>query len=190
MKRIFLLLLTTICMTVLKSMASAQMNEVPSPTVPEPSVDALKAAKQGVLHFVSHLGSFKSIDGDGRLEFEFKGTVLVTRLQGKVTPTGSIRVEYDKDNRRIYTGSGRLLIEGKWRGVQWFGSNMKGIWWGTGAIRLVGEFDKNLQTGDYWYDNIAEKSSWPATGTITLWLPKPVYGSDAEVTPKERKKGG
>ena len=190
MKRTFSVLLATLVGDVLACTASAQMTEVPHPTVPEPLITDLKPKGQGILHFVSNLGSFRTIDGSGRMEFEFKGTVLVGRLEGKATPTGTLRLEYDKNGRQIYTGSGRLVIEGKWRAVQWFGSNMRGVWWGKGAMRLVGDFDKKLQTGDYWYDRPDERASWPANGTTTLWLPKPGYGADADVVPKERKKGG
>lgn len=172
------------------TIASAQMSVVPTTAVPEPAQAELTSKGWGVIHFVSNLGSFKCIDGSGRLEFEFKGTVLIAGLEGTATPTGTIKVEYDANKRKVMTGAGRLIIEGKWRGVQWFGANMRGVWWGKGAIRFVGEFDKNLQTGDYWFNKIEEKQSWPAVGTITMFLPRVNYASDENIVPKERKKGG
>lgn len=170
--------------------ATAQMSVVPTTSVPEPAATDLNSKGWGIIHFVSNLGSFKCIDGYGRLEFEFKGTVLIANLEGTATPTGTIREEYSADKRKVYTGAGRLVVEGKWRGVQWFGSNMRGVWWGKGAIRFVGEFDKNLQTGDYWFEKLDEKQSWPAVGTITMFLPRVNYTSDENVVPKEKKKGG
>ena len=190
MKRTFSFILPAAFGALLVSNAAAQTTIVPTVTVPEPTIDQLAAQGSGIVHFVSNLGSFKVINGEGRLEFEFKGTVLVSKLEGKVTPSSGLRVEYDKDGRKIFTGTGRLIIEGKWRGVQWFGSNVRGTWWGKGDIRVVGEFDKNLQTGDYWFEKADERQSWPANGTITIHLPKGTYGKDADVVPKERKKGG
>ena len=156
----------------------------------EPTKEALKAKGWGKLYFNSHLGSFKCIDGSGRMEFQFAGTVLVTKIQGTVTATGNIKKEYEKNGRQVFSGRGNIVVDGKWRGVQWFGSDMVGSWYGSGAIRLIGEFDRNLQTGDYWYDGDPIKQAWNGSSMVTATLPKPIYGADTDVVPVERKKGG
>lgn len=179
-------------------------NQAPAPAAGAPATPVAVAASPiaamndaqltekgwGQVNFMTKLGSFKSIDGEGRLEFSFSGTVLVSKLDGTLTPSGNLRTEYDKNKRRIFTGTGKLTLEGKWRGVQWFGSNMTGNWKGRGFLRIVGEFDRELNTGTFWYGADGQKTPWPANSVMSLTLPKMEYGASSTATPKERNKGG
>lgn len=145
----------------------------------------------GVLHMSTNLGSFKIIDGKGRIDVSFTGTVLITKYNGKeLQITGSVKKEYDKNGRTLFTGTGRIIASGSWRGFQWFGKNMKSVWYGNGAIRLNGEFDRNFKTGDYWYESADEKQAFPATSVLTVYLPKPDFQGNQSAVPRERKKGG
>ncbi len=138
----------------------------------------------GIIRLQANLGSFRSIDGQGKFDVAFHGTVLISGLEGKVTPQGAVRRELNKYGREVYFGKGRLVIEGKWRAIQWFGSNMKTTWYGQGLIRILGEFDRNLKTGTYWYEDPADSGSFPVNGLLTLTVPETVYGSGA--TPRRR----
>jgi len=151
------------------------------------------------LNFQTNLGSFRSANGAGKIQFSFSGTVLIHNWDldvknkdiekapktYKVTLQGNIRKEYEKHGRAVYFGKGTITIEGVWRAIQWFGKNMKGQWTGAGSISIVGEFDKQGDTGLYWYDP-AKKNYWP-TSLIELTLPERVFDQQAE--PTERKKG-
>ena len=149
-----------------------------------------------VMRLNTNLGSFRCIDGEGRLEFSFSGTVLLASIEGTVTPSGNLRKEYElkdakgKVIRQVYSGTGRFVIEGKWRAVQWFGSNMRAVWWGKGFMRITGEFDRNLRTGDFWYDNPAQKQAWPSTSLLTLTLPPPAFGANPNANPQMRRRTG
>ncbi len=145
----------------------------------------------GTMHLQTNLGSFKSIDGEGRLEVKFSGTLLLAKhTAGKFEVlSGKLRKEYDKKDRVIYTGSASVVITGKWRAVQWFGKDMTATWWGKGAMRVTGEFDRNLKTGDYWYDKKEEAMPFPASNVMSLFLPAPNYGAPTDVVPQGRKGG-
>ncbi len=142
------------------------------------------------------LGSFKSIDGEGRLEVNFEGTMLVTKVEGgKLTVSPNLRKEYDEGGRVCYTGKGKVTVEGKWRGVQWLGSNMTGYWYGKGIMRVTGEFWKNpatgeLETGKYWYDDKNDWQPFPSAGVMNVTVPEMNYGADTKVTPRVRTGGG
>lgn len=150
----------------------------------------------GTLHLQSRLGSFKSIDGEGRLSVRFTGTLLVTNLRdGRMTVrSGRLRKEFDEGGRQVYTGTADVVIDGKWRGVQWFGRDMRAVWWGRGFMRVSGEFVRNpqtgkLETGDYWYNNPEEKMAFPSSNLITLTLPQATMGVDPNVRPRGRRGG-
>jgi len=140
----------------------------------------------GTIHFQTRLGSFKIIDGRGRVEFDFNGTVMISELKGKFDVTGKVRKEYDKHDRVIYTGIGHVVVTGEWRGIQWFGKDLKAVWYGAGMIRLSGEFDKDQKTGDVWYDDPAKVNYWPGGNTMDLPNPqvRPGYNPRVEIKKK------
>jgi len=127
------------------------------------------------LHLTTSVGSMRLIDGRGKVEISFKGTVLISQLQnGSVIPSGNLKKEYDARGRQAYFGQGKLVITGSFRGIQWFGRDLTATWTGLGRARLFGEFDKNLNTGFFWYTHNPKKKSWLTNGIEAL-LPERVY---------------
>jgi len=135
------------------------------------------------LHFESKLGSFKFYNGTGTLHMKFKGTVLLTYLKGTITTTGNVKKEFpvpqagpgaarDGGARQAYHGDGEITVNGNFKSLQWFGRDISGTWYGAGGFRLFGEYDKNLDTGWFWYGNDeAHKEMW-GTGSGDRFLPK------------------
>mgnify|MGYP005836073615 CR=1 FL=1 len=151
----------------------------------------------GVLHLQTRLGSFKMVDGRGRVEIAFTGTVLISGLQadedagrrakyqgispldGSLQVTGNVRREWSGQSRQVFFGTGRIVLNGRFRGIQWFGRDMQARWIGDGIIRMYGEFDRDLHTGWFWYDNIERATPWGAVGMQAV-LPEPTFGGTAE----------
>ncbi|MCG9895488.1 MAG: hypothetical protein MH204_08440 [Fimbriimonadaceae bacterium] len=143
----------------------------------------------GTLHLEAALGSFRLIDGQGRVQVSFEGTVLVSQVQGTVTATGAVRKEFEDAGRAVYHGRGTIVVVGKWRAIQWFGGNMRAVWYGTGLARITGEFDRNQNSGAYWYDNPARRQPWFPNSTITITNPQAQRGNTG-VQPRRRPRGG
>jgi len=134
--------------------------------------------EHATLNFESKVGSFKllganDVPAEGSLVFSFRGTVLVSGLQGTVTPSGNVRKEYDNavHKKTIYHGDGKLAINGKVSGVQFFGRDLNAKFDGWGIVRLFGEFDKNLDTGSYWFAD-GVKKPW-GSGGLPVYVPQP-----------------
>jgi hypothetical protein len=146
---------------------------VPQDATPEQRGKWPVTNEYATLHFDAGIGSFRNIDSKGRLDVSFKGTLLVNKLKkgGTITATGNLKKEYEGLDRVIYTGQGRIVVDGEWRVVQWFGTNLTGVWYGRGLMRVIGEFDKNLNTGHYWYTDPTNKVVWFATSTMVAELP-------------------
>lgn len=136
-------------------------------------------------HMQTKLGSFKFIDAEGRADVSFSGTLLLTKHEGGSFQIveGKLRKEYDAKGRTVYTGKGRVVVTGKWRGLQWFGSDMKTLFYGRGFVRLTGEFDRNLKTGDYWFNNDL-KQAFPSSNVMSLPIPPPNFGADKSLKPR------
>lgn len=144
------------------------------------------------LYFSCNLGSFKMLPktelADGHVEVSFTGTLLLSGFQGKAQVTGNVNKEYEGYGRVVYFGTGKAVLDGKFRGIQWFGSNMTGSWKGNGVARLYGEFDQQLNTGKYWYDNATDKSDWGTFG-MNVEVPKRMGIGPEQVTPRRRTGG-
>lgn len=142
------------------------------------------------LHMESNLGSFKIYPGQGRCEFSFTGTVLVSGLNddGYVEASPGVIVEYTGLNRTVYHGTGSIVVSGKWRALQWFGTDMSGVWYGQGMMRIIGEFDRDLNTGTYWYSDPSDVGNWP-TNMIELVLPERRFGETQGIVPRRRGGG-
>jgi hypothetical protein len=141
-----------------------------------------------VLHLETNIGSFKMLDGVGKVELSFTGTILISQLEGTLSASGGLRKEYSARDKQAYHGTGTLVLDGKFRSVQWFGTDLKGRWDGRGRVRLYGEFDQNLNTGSYWYgSDTANKAAWSSYGT-EIQLPEFKIGATG--TPRERKPSG
>lgn len=140
-------------------------------------------------HFQTRIGSFKIIDGVGRVEIDFTGTVLVNRLEGTLSVTGQVRKEYDRDGRVVWTGRGKAVATGKWRGVQWFGRDLRGVWYGRGVIRFGGEFDRDGRSGEFWFDDPAKPMFWPSGTTSDYPVPPISFGQNKNIKVKTKKSG-
>lgn len=136
------------------------------------------------LHLRTKLGSFRMIDGEGRVEVQFTGTLLVSNLKGKIDISGKVRKEYDAKGRQAWFGTGKAIVTGSFRAIQWFGRDMQAVWYGKGICRLVGEFDKDLNTGELWFDDPNDRMAWSASTTMTIVVPRP--NAMPNVQPRER----
>jgi hypothetical protein len=138
------------------------------------------------INFECNIGSFKFLDCNGRLTFTFEGTVLLSEVKGDVTVNGNVKLEYEnkKMQRKTYFGKGTVTVDGSWSGVQVFGKKFKGKFNGTGFVYLTAEFDQNLKTGLYWYDNSPDRK-YPWYTTLTsIQLPP-----DSRLNAKPRARG-
>lgn len=140
----------------------------------------------GTLHMRTRLGSFRLIDGRGRVEFTFKGTVLISRLKGTWKLDGAARKEYEGRDRLVLNGRGRIVVTGEWRAVQWFGSDMEGVWYGFGIARLQGEFDRDLNTGEYWFEDPRDKRPWLANNVVDVTVPTRKIGANPNAKPRPK----
>lgn len=155
------------------------------PATPAQRAGVANPQGMATLHLQTRLGSFRLIDGEGRVEMTFRGTVLVNNLQGTVVPGPGVRREHQTSVRQLFHGRGTIVITGKWRAVQWFGGDMRATWFGRGLARVMGEFDKDLNTGFYWYDDPTDRNYWFANSATTLTLPQQSY---ANLTKKPRRR--
>ena len=146
-------------------------------------------ADYSTLHLESKLGSFKIIDGEGRCEVNCTGTVLVSGLDGQVEASPGMKVEFEGMGRTVYHGTGKMVVTGKWRAFQWFGTDMTAVWYGRGVTRITGEFDRDLNIGTYWYSDPDDRGNW-STKMMDLILPERRLGITRGVTPRRRGGGG
>jgi len=137
----------------------------------------LKNGNFNGVNFHTNVGSFKLLGSDpnlvqGKLDFGFKGTVLISDLEegSKVSVSGDVRKEYTTDDKSkiLYFGNGKISILGRFRAVQFFGQNLKGRFFGWGVFRFYGEFDKNLDTGSYQLDGGQLMPFGTGGATITI----------------------
>ena len=132
----------------------------------------------GEMHLSTTIGSFRMLEfnddkpPEGHFEISFTGTVLVDTtdavknprgLTTKVTVQGNVKKEVSYHGRDVYFGKGKLIVDGGWHALQWFGRDMQAYFNGCGVFRVNGEFDKNLETGFYWYKD-GKKMDWGTGG--------------------------
>lgn len=144
------------------------------------------------VNFKTNIGSFKILGGGetpatGLLDITFTGTVLVSYFEGTITAGPGVRKEFTKGKKQVYFGSGRITLDGKFRGAQFFGRNLSGSFKGFGVMRLYGEFDSKLETGEYWYEG-KDHLPW-GTGGMTANVPQVIYGSTVKPRVKDIGKG-
>lgn len=181
----------------------AAIAQTPPPAAgygPLPELKRVSQKPYGTLNMKANLGSFKllsvtdpatrtNVPGEGQLVFDFAGTVMLNEYKGApIRLFGTIKKEYEKYGRQVYHGRGRMILEGTWRAIQWFGSDLTQFrWYGQGLIRIVGEFDRDQNIGQYWYDDPTKKFYWYAQST-TVTNPQQTRGPQA--TPRERGASG
>ena len=150
------------------------------------------------LFFSTTVGSFKLLPPGpdttrGTLDMEFEGTLMVSGLKGKITPGPGVRLEYarPKHLRQVYFGKGHIRVSGEFRSMQFFGRNLKGSFKGVTVARLYGEFDKNMETGYFWYASKPEKQDWGSYGrTLSIPLNQAPATQPGKVRDVPSKKGG
>ena len=163
-------------------------------TVLAPRFAAAQKQDYGTIFFKANVGSFKflgvnNLPAEGHVQVSFSGTILVNSFSGndpKITTTGNLRREYNDPAhlQQAYHGTGSIVIDGKFISIQWFGRDMTAQWHGFGIARLVGEFDKDLNTGKYWYiNNPADVQDW---GTQLRSITNPPAITDYKPIPQKR----
>jgi len=151
------------------------------PAFAAPQTPAAKpGGDTGEIVLKAALGSFKIVSpGDrnayGKLEMNFKGTVLLVgyKPNAPIQIAGNIRKEYDnKDRERVlYHGQGRIVVDGTFKAIQWFGRDLTARYNGMGIFRLYGEFDKTGMTGTY--QITGDKLRYWGSGGTTFVVPRP-----------------
>lgn len=161
---------------------------VAQPATPEQrgNVQPPAGVDYATLHFRTNLGSFRLIDGEGRVTFRFRGTVLLNQLDGTYQVTGNVQEQYRANDRVVLFGNGEIVVQGNWRAIHWFGSDLQAVWFGRGIARLSGEFDRNQETGEYWFNDPNDVSFWPGEGVIEVPLP-PIQFRPTDVVPRPRQ---
>lgn len=164
---------------------------VAQPAKPEFRAGIPEAKGYGTMHLRAAIGSFKLRDGEGVAEITYEGSLLVSQLKsisgdgpGKISISGDLDKQYDDHGRALYYGKGTIRVEGKWRGLLWFGHNLTATVYGKSIAQLTGEFDKNGDVGTYWYDDSTDIHYWPAGMSWSVTVPEGTGGGD--VKPKAR----
>lgn len=141
----------------------------------------------GTMLLQARIGSF-ALEGEGRIEIEFRGTLLLHRFEGPPPVfEGDVRKEYEGHNRTVWFGRGRAVIEGKWRHLQWFGGDMQATWKGRGIARLFGEYDSETgETGRVKVD-LEKTAPWFTSGS-THYVPMTLHPGWPEI--KRRRDAG
>lgn len=149
------------------------LSQTEMPGRPDPRKGKVSPARDEIW-LETNVGSFKILQQgevfpSGDLTMSFSGSVMISGLNGKVVPEGNVRREYNEPTRerQVWFGDGKLTVSGSFQAVQWFGRNLKAKFNGNGIIRLYGEFDKNLETGSYWFDP-AKKNFWGNFGATVV----------------------
>jgi hypothetical protein len=166
----------------------AAQTPTPAATPAFPELKKFSDKPYQTMNMQANLGSFKLINGEGQIVFRFSGTVMLNGYEGTAPKIeGNIKRELERFGRQVYFGTGTMTLEGKWRGIQWFGRDLTYFrWHGHGIARLVGEFDKDQNIGQYWYsDRTNDKKYWYAQ-SITVTLPEQTFGATAQ----PRARGG
>lgn len=144
------------------------------------------------------IGSFKILPTgkdlpQGKLSISFTGTLLITGADHKPTVSGNLKKEYESEkfNKVVYHGVGKIELDGQFQSVQWFGRDMSADFKALGnrsaVIRLYGEFDKQLDTGYYWYAaSPKDKVDWGTIGRPVI-VPQPP--SQRPIVPKVKTGG-
>lgn len=164
---------------------TGKMPSRPAPPPQDPN-------RVGTILFETKIGSFKLLQpGEtpcrGRMEVSFTGTMLISGLKGTITPTGRLRREYknDKWNRQVWFGTGKMVIEGQFEAVQWFGRNMSGKFTGMGIFRFFGEFDENQKTGTWRWADRAQVNPWFNSG-VNISVPRDERFEPTKPVPRPR----
>jgi len=171
------------------SIAFGQQSKKPAVLKDAAAPSATAKPEYGEFNMSTTLGSFKMIEynddhqPEGHLEMSFSGTVLIDTdqafkhnrgLKTSVKFSGNVRQEVSYHGRNVYHGNGTIVVDGGWHALQFFGRDLKAKFVGYSVFRLAGEFDKNLETGFFWYSD-GKKIDW-GTGGNQPTCPRTVFG--------------
>lgn len=182
MKRSPILIVASAFLLLAVSWIFAQQEPKKAPTASEGTL--AEWVKQDGITWNCNIGSYKFVTAKGRAVLNFDGTCVISDLEGKATPSGNIKVEWEnKDMKRTsYFGKGQIIIEGRWSGVSVFGKSLSGHFNGYGFMYITGEFDQNLSTGTYWFDsNKTRKFPWFTSMTTVMLPPDPRINAKPQV---------
>ncbi len=112
-------------------------------------------------HVFAQKGGFRMIEGDGPFEIELSGTLLVSGLKGTIRSTPHLKLQYEKYNRKVYSGSGIIHLVGQFKALQWQGGRFKMNWNGTGKGYATGEYDPKGKQGVYWTGDSKKRTPLP-----------------------------
>ncbi len=181
------------------SLSPAQQAKLPTAAKQDTPDKPSGKPQYGEFNMSTKLGSFKMLeyndDGqpEGHFEMNFTGTVLIDTSEATKHPRGltttikaegAVIKELSYHGRVVYHGTGKLIVDGGWHALQWFGRDLTAKFNGHAVFRLAGEFDKDLETGYYWYSD-GKKNDW-GTGGNQPTCPKTVFGVQ---TPKIKING-
>jgi hypothetical protein len=157
----------------------------------KPATAPAAAVETGSVVMKATVGSFKILSPNdqnpafGKINMTFRGSLLVTSSKDtKVTVTGNLRKEYEnaKYGKAVYFGQGNVIIEGKFKSIQWFGKDLNLAWTGVGVCRMYGEFDAKGETGTYTV--AGDVLRYWGTGGAMFTLPRYKLPGEAAKTPK------
>ncbi len=167
------------------SLAYAQAPSSPAGAIPASALAMVPAPKlDDTLRIQSNVGSFKMVPlgtrfASGKLDFTFAGTVLITNLKpgSYLKISGNVRKEYENaaHHKQVFFGKGRIVMVGTWENCQWFGRDLDLTFKGVGFLRMIAEFDKNLSTGTFWFNDSKDKQPLPNT-LLPIEIPRVIRG--------------
>jgi len=171
------------------ALAFSAASSMAQPATPAQRAGVKTTKPAGTLHLEAPLGSFRFIDCEGRLEVTFRGSLLISQLEGTVTHTPGIKKEVTRDKRQVFFGQGTMVVTGKSRAIQWFGTGMKAVFFGHGLVRVTGEFDRSLNPGRYWFEDPSEakKRYWFPNSAMTITVPEQIFGK-SQSAPRRRSR--
>lgn len=137
----------------------------------------------GTMHLQTKIGSCKFFNGQGRLEINYTGSLLLHGFKGKYTVSGKLVRQYNapERGRELYYGKGKIVLIGSFKSLQWFGRDLSAVWYGLGMVRLSGEYYEStskpgtFESGWYWYGDPTKRQAWPATGSFEYPNPESKY---------------
>lgn len=153
---------------------------IAQPATPAQRAGVTPRPEFGTLHLATKIGSCKFFNGQGRVEINYSGSLLIHGLKGKYTVSGNLVRQYHspKRERELFYGKGKIVVTGSFKALQWFGRDFSAVWYGAGRVRLTGEYYESatkpgtFESGWLWYNDPSKRIAWPATGSFEYPVPE------------------